>query len=91
MTNFGPTELWPYINPNVNVVINDNVRSKNMETLADMIGKVDFIILNRDYQGYNWEGRFKKMYPAIRLEKSAEVGNPEGSWYYLKILKPVLP
>ena len=87
----GPTELWPDINPKVNVVINDNVRSENMEGLEDLINKVDFIILNGDYLTYKWEARFKNMYPAIRLEKVAEVGNSENNWYFLKIFKPVLP
>ncbi len=85
----GPTEVWPYINPKANVVINDNARAKGMEALRGIINEFDFIVLDSDYEGYNWEARFKERYPLIRLEKIAEVGTLENGSYHLKILKPI--
>jgi hypothetical protein len=85
----GPTELWPYIKSKTNVTIIDTTRSKNIEVLTDYLKKIDYIIINNDYEAYNWERRFRERYPDIGLKTVAEVGNTKGGWHFVKIIKPV--
>jgi hypothetical protein len=86
----GPTELWPYFDANRNVVIFDDSRSRNMDRLNRFLPKIDFIVLNRDYQSYQWERRFHNQYPEVQMKIIAEIGEPEGNWHYLRIIKPIL-
>lgn len=78
------------MNANRNVVIFDDSRSKNIDRLNSFLPKIDFIVLNRDYQSYQWERRFLNQYPEVQMKIVAEIGEPEGSWHYLRIIKPIL-
>lgn len=86
----GPTELWPYINQKMNVTIIDRRSRREIEDLKNYLDNIDLIILNNDYQGFNWEELFRKRYPDIELETIAEVGKINSGWHYLKILRPHL-
>ncbi|MFC1815033.1 hypothetical protein ACFL0M_03615 [Thermodesulfobacteriota bacterium] len=84
----GPTELWPYFNPETNIVIIDIRRRP--EAYSKFMDRVDFIILNKDYLSYNWENRFRDSYPDIKLKTIAEIGEKNVSSPFLKIIKPSL-
>lgn len=84
----GPTELWPYFNPKSNVVIIE--ARKRSRSLSDYIETVDFIILNNDYEHYDFENRFRNTYPHVKLKTIAKVGNLKSGWHFVKIIKPSL-
>lgn len=82
----GPTEVWPYVNPKVNVVIVD-ARSAKMDSLVDVVQRTDLVILNREYNGYFWESRFREYYPSIRLQSVASVADANTGPDFLKVVK----
>lgn len=86
----GPTELWPYINQKTNIIIIDRRSTSGIEDVKNHLGEVDFIIINNDYQGYNWEERFRKRYTNIELETIAKVGKTNSGWHFVKIFRPHL-
>lgn len=84
-----PTELWPYINPKMNVVIYDHARKGIKDNAALFLATIDFIILNDDYHD-DWEREFRKRYPVIELKAISEVGNAKSGSSFVKIIKPQL-
>lgn len=86
----GPTELWPYINQKTNIIIIDKRSTREIEELKNHLGEIDYIIINNDYQGFNWEEEFRKRYINVELETIAKVGKTNSGWYFVKILKPHL-
>ncbi|GAX63007.1 hypothetical protein SCALIN_C46_0011 [Candidatus Scalindua japonica] len=87
-TVVGPTELWPYINPDVNVTIIDTIRG-NRWAKSDFNGEIDYVILNNDFAIYDWESNLRLKYPNIVLKTVGEVGNAETDWFFVKVMKPV--
>ncbi len=72
----GPTEIWPFINGNRDVLIIDTARTgKAFEKLSPVIHSVDYVILNEDYADYRWEEKFHQFFPNVMLEKVCSIGD----------------
>ena len=72
----GPTEVWPYIRGDINVVIIDNTRSgRDFSLLKNYLRDIDYVILNRDYFKYRWKEKFYKYYSECYLQKISPIGN----------------
>jgi hypothetical protein len=84
----GPTEIWPYINPKINVTIFDAKIGK-LDEISGHLNQIDYLIITKDYKGYDWEERFREKYPTVALVTVAEIGDENSGWPFLKVLKPV--
>jgi hypothetical protein len=88
---FGAAELWPYFDPQRNVVIVDYRHNYTINRLAEYIKSVDYLIINKSYEEEDWGEKFLKRYPGIKLEPVVKVGIPMSGGYFLKIVRPVFP
>ena len=81
----GPTEIWPFIKSERNVTIIDETRScRRFEIIEPIVDSIDYVIINNDYSGYEWETRFKSHFANFRLVKSRNVGKKKK---FVKIYK----
>jgi hypothetical protein len=72
----GPTEIWPFINSERNVLIIDETRSgKSFEIIERIVHSIDYVIINKDYSGYQWEDRFMNYFGNFVLIQCGNVGN----------------
>jgi hypothetical protein len=80
----GPTEIWPFINNDRNVLIIDNTRDpkKNLPKLQPIINSLDYIVINKNYTEYGWEQEFLRHYPGYDFEQVKHVG---GQKEFIKI------
>ncbi len=76
----GPAEIWPYIPPDRNVVIDDD-RKGMFDFSGERWRRVDFVVLNREYDAYHWRKRFIEKYPGLLLEEVRYTGEREGGLY----------
>ena len=71
----GPTEIWPFIKEDRDVLIIDTTRNqKDLPKIKSIIDSVDYIVINRDYTGYGWEQAFLRYYPGYYFDPVSQVG-----------------
>ena len=74
----GPTEIWPFLKHERNVLIIDTTRStKELSALSPIIDSVDYVVTNEDYERFNWETAFLEHFPSLYFETITNVGNKE--------------
>ena len=74
----GPTEVWPFLPKGINITILDTTRSgHDFSPLEPLVESVDYVLINKDYQSYNWEKRFLKHFPDYALKKAFFIGSKE--------------
>ena len=87
----GPTELWPFIDPEKNVLILDKTRSRNIfKILKPIINRVDYVVINSDYAGYKWKERFLNSFPDFQLNQIRHVGNTKKFITIYQIVKKTI-
>jgi hypothetical protein len=87
----GPTEVWPFIPKGINITILDTTRSgHDFSSLDPFVDSVDYVLINKDYQFYNWEKRFLKHFPDYFLKKAFFIGNTESFIQIYKLENLVL-
>ncbi len=75
-TIVGPTEIWPFINENREILIIDTVRTgSDFEKLSPVLHSIDYVILNADYEAYRWEDKFHTYFPDVVLEDVCSLGD----------------
>ena len=82
----GPTEVWPFIKAEKNVLIIDKgARIIDPKITGPIIGSVDYVILNNDF-GPNWERDFSKIFTQYNLVRIRQLGDAKR---FLKIYRLV--
>ena len=74
----GPTEIWPFIEEDKNVLIVDKTRSgKDFQILEPVIDSVDYIIINNDYRGCKWMETFLGYFRNLSLKEVFSIGGED--------------
>ena len=80
----GPTEIWPFIKQNKNVLIIDERSEKQFKKIEPIIDSVDYIVINEDYKNWKFEEAFLKYFPNYYFDTKLNIS---GRDVLLKILK----
>ena len=80
----GPTELWPYINQNANLVMMDK-RNKIPSEIVDLLNKVDLVFLNKEFQSDVWENELANINFKVDWVNLGEVGGSTREFYFTKL------
>ena len=83
----GPTEIWPFIKKDRDVLIIDNTRNlKGLPKLQSNINSVNYVIVNKDYSQYKWEEAFVRSYPGYYFETIHYIGS-QNEFVKISLLK----
>ena len=80
----GPTEIWPFIKQDKNVLIIDIRNGKQFKKVESIIDSVDYIVINEDYKAWKFEEAFLKYFPNYYLDTELNIS---GRDVLLKISK----
>ena len=64
----GPTEIWPFVKKDRNVLIIDIRNGKQFKKIEPVINSIDYIVINKDYAAWRWKKAFLKYFPDYSLE-----------------------
>ncbi len=59
----GPTEIWPFIKEDKDVLIIDIRNGKQFAKIENIIESIDFIVINEDYAAWKFEETFLHYFP----------------------------
>ena len=59
----GPTEIWPFIEEDKNVLIIDIRNGRQFKKIKPIIDSIDYIVINEDYRKWKWEKGFLRYFP----------------------------
>jgi len=79
----GPTELWPFIRNDRNVVIIDIRNGKKFDQIESIIDDIDYIIINQDLKGWMFEKSFLAYFSEYEFSTVHELS---GKRVLLKVL-----
>ena len=73
----GPTKLWAYADPSTDTLIIDRRSSAaDLTLLQDFIGRVDLIVVDREYADFQFVDHLKGAYPQLSLQLDKQLGDP---------------
>ena len=69
----GPTEIWPFIKEDKNVLIIDIRNGRQFKKIEPIIDSVDYIVINEDYRNWKFEEAFLRHFPNYYFDKKLNI------------------
>ena len=85
----GPSEIWPFIKQNKNVLIIDIRNGKQVKKIEPFIDSVNYIVINENYKNWKFEEAFLRYFPNLYFDAKINISSHGGLLKISKLRKRV--